>query len=115
MYKEFETLTTRVARRPISSDELKLCTAVACALLMYGSAQRLSAVIGCTLQEYNSKKKRGEVEVISIKEHKTSSGGPVRLTMDSRAAKVLRGYVNVIRPRIGVSSFSALVFLLRDV
>ena len=114
MYKEFETLTTRAARRPISSDELKLCTAIACALLMYGSAQRLSAVIGCTLQEYNSKK-RGEVEVISIKEHKTSSGGPARLTMDSRAAKVLRGYVNVIRPRIGVSSFSALVFWLRAV
>ena len=68
---------------------------------MCGSAQRPSAVIGCTLEEFTNRKKRGDVEVISVKDHKTSSGGPARLTMDSRAVRVLRGYVDIIRPRIG--------------
>ena len=38
---------------------------------------------------------------ISVKDHKTSIGGPARLTMDSRAIRVLRGYVDIISPRIG--------------
>ena len=66
-----------------------------------GSAQRPSAVMGCNLNEFKERKKRGDVEVILVKEHKTSSGGPARLTMDSRATKVVKAYVNVIRPRIG--------------
>ena len=101
MYTEFESLTTRAARRPLGSDELKLCTAIACALLMYGSAQRPSALMGCSLQEFRQRKKRGDVEVICVKDHKTSSGGPARLTMDSRATRVLKAYVDIIRPHIG--------------
>ena len=36
-----------------------------------------------------------------MKEHKTNSGGPARLTMDSRATEVLKEYADIIRPRIG--------------
>ena len=99
MLSDFESLTRRP--RPLNYEEMKLATAMAAVVLLFSSTQRPGAVMNCTMGEYENRKEVDGVTVISVTSHKTSTGGPARLTLDRDAADMLEDYVSKIRPEIG--------------
>ena len=98
LFSDFDRLRSK---SELSQQDMKLLTAMASAMLLYSSAQRPGAVLNCTLAEYEARKFEGDITVITVAEHKTSSCGPARLTLGRKAALLVEAYVEDIRPQIG--------------
>ena len=100
LFRDFDALRSK--RRALTAEELRLATAMASVVLLFSSTQRPSAVVNCTIKEYNERQVVDGVTVISVARHKTSSGGPARLTLgDGSERQLIEGYVEDIRPQIG--------------
>ena len=94
MWKDFNNNITKARQQPLK-DEHRLCTAAIAPMLLFNNAQRPGAVMGDTLPEFDKVKVTQGVFVMSVKEHKTSTSGPARLTMTKEDYKRVTKYVNV--------------------
>ena len=65
-------------------------------MLLFNNAQRPGAVMGDTLAEFDKVKVTQGVFVMSVKEHKTSTLGPARLTMTKEYYERVTKYVNTV-------------------
>ena len=82
----------------VTSSHLKLVIGAMVGCILAQSAQRPSAVMGATLDEYKRATFVDGVWIINVHEHKTGRQGPARLTMDHDDKRRLDDYVLYVRP-----------------
>ncbi len=101
MWAKFSDIVTRAKNgRDVPENDLKLAMGIMAAAVKLKSYQRPSAIINCTVEEYERAKCPDDMgtTVIKVYNHKTGSQGPANLTLDSKTAKRLDLYFKYIRP-----------------
>ena len=100
LWKDFNSNITKARQQSLLKDEHQLCTAAIAAMLLFNDAQRPGAVMGATVEEFDKVRITQGVYVMYVKEHKTSTSGPARLTMTKEDYERVTNYVNTVRRQL---------------